>query len=131
MQFNDKDLTLLAVGGAFALLVFFIAHSESGGSMQPRYEDNPNLGKVVDHLDTGDHYFNGSYSVPGQGVKFTAHRYPVTSGPNITALIHHGMDAMRQPAPQDDDWRVGAPAELAWLPRGLSRVLLARFTTGA
>lgn len=118
MQFSEKDITFIAVGAAFALLLFFVAYGESGDSMQPRYETggNPMLGKVIAHLDTGDgHYFAPRDCAPGQQVIFTPHRYPNTNGPGITALIHHGMDAMARPAPQDDDWRVMPPGEVDWL----------------
>jgi hypothetical protein len=115
MQVNAKDAGFIAVGAAFAMLVFYVAYVNAGGGKQPRYEEsNPNLGYVIDHLDTGSHYFHPNYCVPGQKVVFLPQRYPTTGGPNLTALIHHGMDAMRKPAPQDDDWREDAPSEMAW-----------------
>jgi|SRR5215831_2575181 len=119
MSLNPRDAGLLSVGAAFALLVFFIAHNEAGGNDQPRYEragnlGNPNLSTLINPLATGDHYFHPDNCHAGQSVTFTPHRYPVAPGPNITNLIHHGFDRIGKPAPQDDDWRVGAPADQPW-----------------
>ena len=42
------------------------------------------------------------------------HRYPNTSGANVTALIHHGMDPMRKRAPRDSRWIECPPAEVMY-----------------
>lgn len=114
MQVSNLGLAL--AGGAFFALVAFIAHTESGDQRQPRYETdgNPNLGYVIDSLNTGEHYFHPDDCVNGQCVTFLPHRYPRYPGIELTALIHHGMNAMRKPAPQDDDWRTMPPGEMAW-----------------
>jgi hypothetical protein len=117
MPFNPRDVALIASGSAFALLILFIAWNESGDSRAPRYEtnDNPNLGYVIDELDTGNHYFHPLMCIPGQKVVFTRHRYPTQAGINTTVLLNHGLDALRNPSPQDDDWRVRPPGEVMWL----------------
>lgn len=127
MAISDRDLCLLAVGGAFLALAGFIAHNESGDSRQPRYaaapvehagtESNPNLA-VLPQEALGDlypdNYFHPAYCVPGQGVKFMAHRYPRKPGIEITTILHHGVNAMMRAAPQDDDWRIRPPGEAQW-----------------
>jgi hypothetical protein len=105
----------------------FIAHNESGDQLQDRYapapvehagtQENPNLAVIPSpHLaDTyPDNWFHPAYAVTGQQLGFTPHRYPPKTGHEITAVLHHGISRMMRAAPQDDDWRVGAPAEQAW-----------------
>jgi hypothetical protein len=111
---------VLAVGALLVAVIGYIAHDQAGGNPKDGFvetagtETNPNLGNVIDRLDTGDHYFHPNYSTPDQQLGFLPHRYPYVSGANITAVINHGLDALRRPSPVDDSWRVGAPAEQAW-----------------
>lgn len=120
MQFNDKQLTMLAVGAAVVAVIALYAHLsvDDGGKGQPRYEGEAALagigGAVITALDTGDHYFHPNHCIPGQTQIFTAHRYPAISGGNITALIHNGFDAMRRRAPQDADWIEQPPGNVMW-----------------
>jgi hypothetical protein len=44
----------------------------------------------------------------------TPHRYPNTTGDNISALIHHGMDPLRMRAPRDSRWIECPPAEVMY-----------------
>lgn len=44
----------------------------------------------------------------------TPHRYPNTTGDNISALIHHGMDPLRKRAPRDSRWIECPPAEVMY-----------------
>jgi hypothetical protein len=110
---------LIAAGGAFVALFAYMAHNESN-PMQPRHDEtadssvNPQLGFVIDQLDTGSHYFHPNHCIPGQSVRFTPHRYPTTGGAEITTVIHRGLSAMAKPAPQDNDWRVMPPAGVQW-----------------
>lgn len=114
---QPRDVALIATGAAAALGLLFVAWNESGDHGQPRYETdgNVNLGKVIDALDTGAHYFHPLMCVPGQDVVFTQHKYPLQSGVNATVLINSGFDALRRPAPQDDDWRTRPPGEVQFL----------------
>jgi len=119
MHLDHKQLGLILVGAAFAGLLFYVAYDQSDKG-QARYQSPKGfavgLGFVaIDALDTGDHYFHPAYCVPGQTQIFTAHKYPEVSGGEISTLIHQGMDALRRPAPQDDDWRTMPPAEVMWL----------------
>jgi hypothetical protein len=122
MRVDSKDLGLLAVGLAFAGFVVIVARTRTTGVVQPRYQvEEAGMAALsvanmaADSLDTGDHYFHPNYCVAGQTQIWTAHRYPAVSGGNVSTLIHRGMDALSQPAPQDDDWRVRPPAEVMWL----------------
>lgn len=123
MRLSEKDMAILAIGVAFSIVFFYMAHGESDTG-QPRYEGDSDTGATtgfnvidtyIDRLDTGDHYFPPAYCVPGQTQIFTAHRYPSVSGGSISTLIHQGFDALRRPAPQDDDWRTQPPGEVMWL----------------
>lgn len=119
LSLNQRDVTLIAVGLAVTLLGMYVAHNEAGGQDAPRAEySNPNLGYVIDSLanDGGQgHYFHPRHCVPGQDVVWLPHRYPSNPGGNISTLVTYGLGVLSKPAPQDDDWRVGAPAEQAWL----------------
>lgn len=119
MPLNDRDIGIVAAGVAIVAVIAWIAHNEAGGNTPSPVETadtnlNPNLGFVLDALDTGDHYFHPAYCHGNQDLIFLPHRYPHVPGANMSAVIHHGLDALRMPAPTDDSWRVGAPAELAW-----------------
>jgi hypothetical protein len=107
---------MITVGAAFIGLIVLVAHKRTENTGQPRYQNAaPEVGlnvMAVDSLDTGDHYFHPNYCVPGQTQIWTAHRYPAVSGGNISTLIHHGMDRLKVPAPQDDDWIKNSPAEV-------------------
>jgi hypothetical protein len=121
MPLNDKDLSFIAIGAIVVFVLSYCAYqnSDDNGKTQPRYDGElATAGQfgamVIDSLDTGDHYFHPNMLYPGQQQVFTAHRYPVISGGNITALIHQGMDAMRRQAPQDADWIERPPGEVMW-----------------
>lgn len=119
MPLNSRDLGILAVGALAVVIVAAIAHDQAGGTFPSRNETadtdtNPNLGMVLDSLDTGSHYFHPNYCHGNQDLIFLPLKYPHIPGANMSAVMHHGLDALRKPAPTDDSWRVGAPAELAW-----------------
>lgn len=118
MHLDDRDKALIAVGVVLLGVLLYAAYTNTDRTGQPRYEAPTGLTAafgVIDSLDTGDHYFHPAHCVDGQGVVFTAHRYPYVSGGNISTLIHQGLDALRQPAPQDADWIERPPGEVMWL----------------
>lgn len=116
VKLDSRDLGLLAVGGVTLALIVMVARQRTSTG-QPRYSVDEaamaGLGvTAIDSLDTGDHYFHPAYCVPGQTQIFTQHRYPAVSGGNISTMIHHGMDRLKCPAPQDDDWIKRPPGEV-------------------
>jgi hypothetical protein len=121
MQVDARDLGLITVGVGLVLLIAYVGNDQTQKTGQPRYSSSAGQGlttgldvidKAVDSLDTGDHYFHPVFCVPGQTQIFTKHKYPEVSGGNISTLIHQGMDALRKPAPQDNDWITRPPAEV-------------------
>lgn len=118
MRLNEHELGVLIVGAVVIGILVYIAYDKSEQVPQPRYTGTlPTVGlsvmdRAIDKLDTGDHYFHPAFCIPGQTQIFTPHRYPTISGGNITTLIHQGMDALRRPAPQDNDWIQRPPAEV-------------------
>lgn len=48
------------------------------------------------------------------GYVYTRHRYPRTTGGEITSAIHHGFSSMRVPNVQDVQWLISPPSEAAW-----------------
>lgn len=120
VKLSNKDVGLLLVGSAFVLLVVYIAYDKSD-TPGARYENSTvvtaafnAIDQAVKDLDTGDHYFHPAYCVPGQTQIFTAHRYPAVSGGSISTVMHHGMDRLKVPAPQDGDWINRPPGEVMW-----------------
>lgn len=119
MRLNSKQLSIVAISAIIVFTLIYVARVRTDRTGQPRYESpgdelpTASFG-VIDALDTGNHYFHPAYCVPGQTQIFTPHKYPNISGGNISTLIHQGMDALRRPAPQDDDWRVRPPGEEMW-----------------
>ena len=50
-----------------------------------------------------------------RGYIYTPHRYPRTTGGEITVAIHKGFSSMRVPAATPDaDWIVSPPSEVQW-----------------
>ncbi len=116
MQADPKTLGLIAVGAGFIGLICVVARQRTEKTVQPRYQNESAMqgfnAMEVDALDTGAHYFHPNYCVPGQTQIWTQHRYPEVSGGNISTLIHYGMDRLKLPAPQDNDWIQRPPAEV-------------------
>jgi hypothetical protein len=116
VKLDAKDYGIIAVGAAFIGLIVLVARQRTSTG-QPKYDADEAVMaglavKVVDSLDTGDHYFHPAYCVPGQTQIFTPHKYPAVSGANVSTLIHHGMDRLCVPAPQDADWIERPPGEV-------------------
>lgn len=116
MHLSSKDVLLLFLGIVGSATFAYMANNrvDTQGKGQPRYEGQAGGSLIIDHLDTGDHYFHPNMCYPGQDQIFTPHRYPKVSGGNITTLIHQGFDAMRRQAPQDADWIEQPPADVMW-----------------
>jgi hypothetical protein len=116
MQVDHKSLGVAVVGLSFIGLLVLMARQRTDNTGQPRYQDDASLASLspmaIDALDTGAHYFHPNFCVPGQTQIWTQHRYPAVSGGNVSTLIHHGMSALRRPAPQDSDWIERPPAEV-------------------
>jgi hypothetical protein len=116
VKLDSKDFGLIAIGAAFVGVLILIARQRTNTG-QPRYQvSEAGMASLsvmaIDSLDTGSHYFHPNFCVPGQTQIWTAHRYPAVSGGNVSTLIHHGMDRLSVPAPQDDDWIKRPPAEV-------------------
>jgi hypothetical protein len=119
MHLDNKEYAIILVGVAFIVLACYVARDRTDNTGQPRYQtESPVMASMsvamlgIDGLDTGDHYFHPAHCVPGQTQIYTAHKYPAVTGGNISTLIHHGMDRLSKPAPQDDDWLKRPPAEV-------------------
>jgi hypothetical protein len=48
------------------------------------------------------------------GYTYTRHRYPRTTGGEITALIHRGFSPMRVPMSDDVQWLIAPPSEVSF-----------------
>lgn len=114
MALSDKDINLMAVGGAFLLLLLFIAYHETDNKGQARYQPSGQANPALSYLDSEGHWFDPELCVPGQQQIYTAHRYPTHPGHEITVLINQGLDAMSRRAPQDEDWRTMPPSEMSY-----------------
>lgn len=117
MRLSQQEVGLIAAGGAFALLVAWIAWSTNGRGAIPRY-DTPSTTVSLAYapeLDTGSHYFHPNYChSENQQQIWMPHKYPRVSGGNLSTLIHRGMDALKEPSPYDNSWRVQPPGEVMW-----------------
>lgn len=116
MRLSKAEMTAVTVGGAFALLIAWIAWCTNGRGAIPRYDTPSTMVSLAyaPNLDTGSHYFHPNYANDGQGQIWMAHRYPRVSGGNLSTLIHRGMDALKEPSPFDNAWRVMPPGEVMW-----------------
>ncbi len=107
---------------AVAALVLWWASKAGGGRLAtPRYELDPaplvtaSLNALVmvpgglGDMDSNHCWKQPSYDTT-QNV-YTRHRYPVTTGGNLSTLIHKGWDSMMRPAERDADWMEIPPAD--------------------
>jgi hypothetical protein len=118
---NPNQMGGICVGVALAALLLYVAASESGGSAKtPAYEGDTGsffsgLDTMLCKADQGDQCSGYEWKVPSEyqtGYVVSRHRYPQLSGTNMTAVIHHGWDAMMRPAPADTAWIERPPAEV-------------------
>jgi hypothetical protein len=106
----------LVIGGAVALiaaLVWSMQHP-TGGFNQPPKQPQPDddLSGLVDphpdhplFLQPQDHH---------AGYVYTPHRFPRTTGGEITAAIHRGFSPMRVPRSEDVQWLIAPPSEVSF-----------------
>lgn len=121
----DRDKATLAFIGVGAVAVMvYLAQSSAGQSILgvPQFETeaqftglNTDVGARVNvstplDVSAETHFFVGGYCCPGQKLVPPRHRYPLVSGGNVTAVINHGLDAMRLGS-ADNLWRVQPPSE--------------------
>ncbi len=106
----------LVIGGAGALIVLLwwsMGHQASGFNQPPlQPEADTDLEKAMDMSPDG----HPSHMVPPSGhhagYTYTPHRYPRTTGGEITALIHRGFSPMRVPDSADVQWLIAPPSEV-------------------
>lgn len=120
LKLDNKDAGLILAGAAFVFLLAYIAYDKSDTG-QARFQNATFataafnvVDKTLNELDTGDHFFHPAYCVPGQTQIYTQHKYPAVSGGSLSTLMHHGMDSLKVPAPQDNDWIIRPPGEVMW-----------------
>jgi hypothetical protein len=83
----------------------------TGGFNQPPEQPHPDddIARLTDsaapHCHPEQHH---------EGYVYTPHRYPRTTGGEITALIHRGYSTMRVPMSDDVQWLVAPPSEAMW-----------------
>jgi hypothetical protein len=120
---NNKGLLIVVGLGAVGVLAY-LAQQSTGERLSgvPQYQTeaqfdglNTDLGDRVNpdtplDMSLSTHFFVGGDCCPGQSLVKPRHRYPHVTGGNITAVINHGMDAMRLGSP-DNSWRVQPPSE--------------------
>jgi hypothetical protein len=107
---------VLALGAAAAagVALWYAMGHPTGYFTQPSYQPQPDddlarlLNPHPDHpifCQPEDHH---------AGYVYTAHRYPRSTGGEITAVIHRGFSAMRVPNIQDVQWLIAPPSEVAF-----------------
>jgi hypothetical protein len=106
----------LVLAGAVVLagcLVWSMQHP-TGGFNQPPKQARPDddlAGLTDPHPDhplfcqPEDHH---------AGYVYTPHRFPRTTGGEITAIIHHGFSPMRVPRSEDVQWLIAPPSEVSF-----------------
>ena len=83
----------------------------TGGLGQPQHQPQPDddLARLTDsgapHCHPQQHH---------AGYVYTPHRYPRTTGGEITAVIHRGYSTMRVPSSRDVQWLIAPPSEVAF-----------------
>lgn len=98
-------LGFLAIAGAYAWQEL----APTGGFNQPPKQPHPDddLARLTDsaapHCHPEQHH---------QGYVYTPHRYPRTTGGEITAAIHGGFSSMRVPNETDVQWLIAPPSEV-------------------
>lgn len=121
---DRNKATLVVIGIGVVGIMVYLAQSSAGVSMLgvPQFETeaqfsglNTDVGGRVNagtplEISAETHFFVGGYCCPGQKLVPPKHRYPLVSGGNITAVINHGLDAMRLGS-ADNLWRVQPPSE--------------------
>lgn len=111
MATNETLIGLGVIGLSVAILCGYMAHIGVDVETYPDVELSARAG--LDHVCTGPHEYlhPGGHITP---VTATPHRYPNSSGGNITALIHHGMTPLSKRAPHDSKWIENPPANVDW-----------------
>lgn len=108
----------IALGAAGALITVLIwpllDPDNTGGFGAPaaQPEADTDLEEAMDHSPDGH---NGRLCLPSEhhaGYTYTPHRYPRTTGGEITALIHRGFSPMRVPNVSDVQWLIAPPSEV-------------------
>src|SRR5215469_17957415 len=101
----------LIAGALLAVYLFNAMGHPTGYMNQPPKQPHPDddLDRLTDsgapHCHPQQHH---------AGYVYTPHRYPRTTGGEITALIHRGYSTMRIPAADDAQWMIAPPSEVMW-----------------
>lgn len=100
----------LGVGAAFAAWLWMQQSSKLGGFNQPPRQASPDddlarlTGSGAPHCHPEQHH---------AGYVYTPHRYPRSTGGEITAVIHKGFSTMRVPRDTPDvQWIIAPPSEV-------------------
>lgn len=112
MAINSNLLGLAIIGGSVAVLCGYMAHVSVDVETYPDVELAARVGASPSMaMNSTDHLHPGGHNVPTIS---TPHRYPNTTGSNISALIHRGMSPLSKRAPHDSKWIECPPSNVMW-----------------
>ena len=126
---NPNEVALWTLAGIGVLALLAVAQSKTGDQIVPliqtdeainglNFSQSVNLNTNSMALDMSHHihgYHPGYDPDPtAQPVMNTPHRYPAVPGGNLSNVLHHGWDGMRQRTPAGNDW-FNTPPEAAVL----------------
>lgn len=96
-----------AIVGAYTWQGFRPSSGFNQPPRQPRPDDD--IARLTDsaapHCHPQQHH---------AGYVYTPHRFPRTTGGEVTALIHKGYSTMRVPNVNDVQWIIAPPSEAMW-----------------
>lgn len=104
---------MIVIGAGIVALLIYAARGNTDRPMMKQTEMPLAHNTDLDRC-TEQEFFRPYHATENQQLGFTPHRYPSTTGGNISTLIHFGMSQLRLPAPQDNMWITRPPAEVMW-----------------
>ena len=105
-----------ALGVALAIIGVIswqmLTEDPTGGFTQPRQQPaaDTDLNRITDPHP--DHPLFCQPEAHHAGYVYTPHRYPRTTGGEISACIHRGFSPMRVPNVADVQWLIAPPSEV-------------------
>jgi hypothetical protein len=102
---------LLGAAVLIAVLAWSMQHPTGYMTQPPKQaEPDDDLARLLDPHP--DHPIFCQPEDHHAGYTYTKHRYPRTTGGEITALIHGGFSPMRVPNVADVQWLIAPPSEV-------------------